>query len=144
MKQVKLYQAIASTLQALRNCIDSNNAEWISKHGNNLDRLFKFLPSGSGFNTGCHAELLPDMNSIMIVAPYQCMDEHGYIGWVEYHITVKPSLAHDFVLSTEVESEVGVSAYLDEYDDPYYHDIDYIEDVIGTALEQMVDKFGSK
>lgn len=96
---MKLYQRIANTLQAIRNCEASNNTVWLEKHRDTLATLCMELPHGSGFDSGCH--LLPEStpNRLVFSADFHHMDENGfYDGWTTHQVIVSADLCFDYSL----------------------------------------------
>jgi hypothetical protein len=87
-----LIQHIASTQQAIENCIASNNQEWKVRHEQSLDALEKCLPSGAGID--CGTKIIGSTpNYICFNAEYHVMTDGSYDGWEEFTIGVKPSFS---------------------------------------------------
>lgn len=87
-----LISEIAQTVNAYMNCVKSKNAEWMAKHFCRIEQLNKFLPSGSGIDSGSHIlidECKPE--KIVIGTSFHHMTEGFYDGWTEHKIIVKPS-----------------------------------------------------
>ena len=86
-------QALASAIQARRNCIERNNLEWKAQWENTIFDIEKnYLPHGSGFDAGCKVDL-DRSNQVRVVfqADYHQMDENGYYdGWTDHTVTVTP------------------------------------------------------
>jgi hypothetical protein len=98
---MKVYQKIAGLIQAMETCREKNALEWYDKHEQTIFDIEKeFLPSGSGFDSGCTVNLdksTPD--KLVIECPYHCMNDAGYYdGWVYPCIIVTPSLQFDYDL----------------------------------------------
>lgn len=73
-----LFRRLAATLQAIRNCKDSGNHEWLVRHEAALKRLQDILPSGTAIDRdACTAAKL------VLYA--------GYDGWNQHTIIVTPS-----------------------------------------------------
>ena len=111
----KLYQRLASLQDAVRNCIDSGNAEWGAKHAEAIDWLCaNRLPSGSGFDAGITLDRTatkPDR--LVFVAPFHRMDDAGYYReWIKYRVTVTPSLAFGFTLRVSGPDRAGLRGYV--------------------------------
>ena len=97
----KVYQELASIIDARANCAKNGNDEWFQKHSERINLIAdNDLPDGSGFDNGCSIDLdASNSNRIVIHAPYHHMDENGcYDGWDDYKIVVTPSLAFEFDL----------------------------------------------
>ena len=91
---VPKYKRLAGTIQARLNCIQNNNREWEENHEETINNIIKSLPHGSGIDGVTKIDLdksTPD--KIIIYSEYHCMNENGYYdGWVDFTITIKPSL----------------------------------------------------
>ena len=123
--KAKLYRKIARTLQAIENCREVNNVEWIEKHQAMLTAYEAALPSGSGIDSGSHilGDSKPDR--IRISADYHHMDANGFYGrWTEHVIVVKPTLLSDFDLTITGQNFDDIKAYLnDVYSDALAQEI---------------------
>ena len=115
---MKNYQALASKLQAVSNCIDSNNVEWNAKHRDAIDAVMKSAPSGSGIDQGTTFDVddnLKDPFRLIFTLSYHHMNENGmYDGWTEHKITVSPSLAHEFTMKITGPDRNEIKEYLHE------------------------------
>ena len=126
---VPLYQAMASTLQALANTERVHNSEWVTGHSQHLQTLMdRHLPHGSGFD----ADVTLDVNRstpehLVIVAPFHEMDQNGfYRGWRDVEVHVRPSLVFDLDLRiVRAGRDLG----------------DYIHEVFDEALRRLVDPY---
>lgn len=111
-----LYQHIALTLEALRNCEASGNTEWARRHRERVAEYENMLPSGSGFDTGTRIsieESTPD--KLVLVTSYHHMDEHGtYDGWTDHKIVITPSLAHGFSMKIGGRDRNDIKDYIGE------------------------------
>ena len=98
MRTQPLYQHIASTLQARRNCEVSNNKEWYDKHSEALKAMEDELPSGSGIDCGTKIDLdRSTPNKIVLTMEYHHMNDVGmYNGWTAHDIIITPSLQNEF------------------------------------------------
>lgn len=91
---MNLFRDIASACQALRNCQESGNAEWIGRWTAYLDRIEReCLPSGSGFDNGTTIDREksgPDR--LVLLTSFHHMNDGGYYdGWTDHVVTVTPS-----------------------------------------------------
>jgi hypothetical protein len=127
----KVYQKIASTVQALKNCIDSNNEEWHDKHLESIKRIEKdFLPSGSGIDSGCQIDIQKSLqHKIVINSGYHIMNQNGYYdGWIDFKVIITPSF-QDFNLKI-----IGPFSKLK---DPSLKE--YLEDIFSTSLLKKIE-----
>lgn len=111
----KLYQKIASTIIAIKNCEKSGNQEWLEKHKDTLHDIEEnTLPHGGGIDSGCKINVeKSNENKIVIDVPYHCMDENGfYGGWRDYQIVIKANLAFDFTVDIKGRDYNGLKDYL--------------------------------
>ncbi len=124
---MKLYQQLASTIQARANCIESKNDEWRDKHEERLAVLVKnHMPSGSGFDSGTTLDLdVSSVDRLVFRTSFHHMDGNGmYYGWTEHDIIVTASLAHGFNLRITGRDRDQIK--------------DYIADCFSTALLEEI------
>lgn len=98
---MELYKELASLIQAIRNCENSDNKEWRLKHQTRLRELVKErMPRGSGFDNGTQIDISeshPD--KLVFVTGYHHMNAGGYYdGRTEHKVIVTPSLSSGFDL----------------------------------------------
>jgi hypothetical protein len=129
---MKVYQKLAQTLQAYRNCLDSGNEEWVYKHFDTICSIEKNnLPSGSGFDTGTKIEI-DDCNESLIVlwVDYHHMDENGsYCGWSEHRVKVSPTFDGIRIKTTCTSDETDDCLGVDD------HFADFIQSEFRDCLE---------
>ena len=97
----KIYQVLASTFNAYKNCIAANNTDWKELHANKIENIMRDnLPHGSGFDAGCTFDFdKSKVNNLVINFDYHKMDDNGfYAGWYGYRVFITPSLANGFEL----------------------------------------------
>ena len=113
---VPLYRAIASSLDAMQNCVKYGNDEWHTKHGKRLVSMNDVLPSGSGFDSGSKIDLNDSKPDRLIIhTSFHHMDEYGgYDGWTDHSIVVTPSLIHDFNLRVTGKDRNEIKDYIAE------------------------------
>ena len=114
---MKLYQQLATSLQAMLNCVDSNNQEWLVRHRENIDQIVRdHMPSGSGVDTGtamCIEQSTP--NKLVFSFSFHHMNVDGYYaGWTDHTVTVTPDLASGFDLKISGRDREGIKDYLAE------------------------------
>jgi len=116
---MKVYQAIANTIQANRDNTGFSEIEFLE--GN-------FLPSGNGFNDDSWIDIgMSNEDKIVIHTAYHCMDENGYYdGWIDpITITVTPSF-------DGINLKINWHGYRGKYKELLQ---DYIFDEFYNALE---------
>ena len=94
MRQQTVIQAIASAVQARKNCEISGNGEWFTRWTEELRHLEReYLPSGSGIDSGTTIDLDRSSGSVVYLnTSFHHMHESGmYDGWTEHTITVRPA-----------------------------------------------------
>jgi hypothetical protein len=110
-----LYQQIASLLQAIKNCQETDNKEWQEKHVVALDQLIKlYLPSGSGFDLGTTINLeksTPD--KLVFETAFHHMNEDGYYdGWTNHTVIITPSLSVAFYTLVTGKNKNDIKDYV--------------------------------
>lgn len=113
---MKVYQKIARTLGAIKNCRWSGNKYWEEYRKAELAALIKErLPSGGGFDTGTTLLDTSDPDRLVFYTEFHHMSEHGhYDGWTRHRITVAPSLAFGIELHVDGENRDGIFDYIEE------------------------------
>jgi len=95
-----VYKCLIGTIMARANCEKKGNTLWFERHDDRIDEIKNdYLPHGSGIDSGCQID--PDNckpNRIVITSSYHVMDEGGYVGWIDFTVTVTPSLYNDIDL----------------------------------------------
>lgn len=125
---MKLYQALARTMQAYITCCDTDNSEWARKHSDRLDALcLKHLPSGSGFDSGtqlCYDKC--EKEQLAFDSAFHPMNEHGmYVDWVYFRVLVTPSLAFGFNLDVQfLGDEPDDEVLVDLIAESFQYDLD--------------------
>lgn len=110
----KLYQAIASSLQARENCIKAGNAEWRDRHEETLKAFQEELPSGSGIDNATQIDLDASRpERIVLNFAYHHMNDGGmYDGWTEHTAIITPSLAFGFNMRITGRDRNSIKEYL--------------------------------
>jgi hypothetical protein len=114
---MKLYQAIARKLAAIRNCEQSGNTEWKLRHREELNGWIKeHLPSGSGFDNG--STLNEDKSTpgrLVFDTAFHHMNEHGYYcGWSDHQVIITPSFQFGFDLRVTGRNVRDIKGYIAE------------------------------
>jgi hypothetical protein len=113
----KLYQQIASSLQAIENCRKSGNEEWLRKHRDTIAVLVKDrMPRGSGFDSGTAFDFnSSNPEKLVFLTLYHHMNDDGYYdGWTDHAVTVRPSLAFGFDLTISGRDRRDIKEYIAE------------------------------
>lgn len=115
----KLFQEIASRLNAADNCAARGNREWQARHEAAVDQLVKdFMPSGSGIDSGTkldEAARTHNPANLYFTTAFHHMDENGgYDGWTEHRIIVSPSLQFGFNIKITGRDRNEIKDYLHE------------------------------
>lgn len=115
MSTMKVYQRIAGTLQAIENCKQANNREWIERHQETLDKILQSFPHGSGFDSGTKLDDKSTPEKLIFNSDFHHMDDNGfYCGWSEHQIIVTPSLAFGFNLRITGRNMRDIKDYIAE------------------------------
>ena len=129
----KVYARLASLLQAIQNCQQSDNLIWKEKHEEALRKIMNTAPSGSGIDCGTgEPEFFNERNEkIKFHVSFHHMNEVGYYdGWTEHEITVRPSFIGGITLSISGRDRNGIKDYLhDVYHCWLTSEVDTSEDV---------------
>ena len=112
---MKIYQKIATCLQAMENCEKSGNNEWFVRHGETINNLVReHLPSGGGWDRGTiidYGKSTPE--KLVFFGSFHHMDEHGgYTAWTDHIITVKASLAFEIEIKISGHDRNGIKEML--------------------------------
>lgn len=114
----KLYQILASHLNAMENCKERGNAEWLENHTDMVLELVKeHMPSGGGFDSGTILDFDASKGGDKLVfqTSFHHMSEHGYYdGWSEHIVTIKPSLQFGFDLKVSGRDRNDIKDYIAE------------------------------
>jgi len=118
MTTKKVYQAIASAVQARTSCAARNDHgrwhEWVVKHQDHADQIVRdHLPSGSGFDSATKIDWdKTTADRLVFIAPFHHMDDSGYVGWTDHNVTVRASLVHGFELRISGRNRNEIKDYI--------------------------------
>ena len=136
MQTKKVYQEIASKLQAIENCEKNDNTVWFHRHHESLDEIEgEYLPSGSGIDSGCTIDRDKSTpQKIVIQSGYHRMngDSGMYDGW--FHFTV--------IIAADLAGEISIKLKFDKDFRRNTKDFgtdDYLFDVFDTALRGKIN-----
>ena len=122
----KVYQVIASTLDAKKRCAEKGNTGRHERHSERIAEIMQSAPSGSGFNNG--TKLLEDesnINKLVFETGFHHMNDDGYYTkWTDHKVVVRPQLV--FGLNLEISGK------------DYNLIKEYIYDVFYSWLEEEV------
>lgn len=99
MKQQKIYEAIATAIQARNTCRKSpKNEEWEDRWDERIEQLMETAPSGSGFDSGTQLDETCAPERLVFHFGYHHMDgESGmYTHWTHHSVAVWGSLLFGF------------------------------------------------
>jgi len=87
---------LASTLQAYKNCIASNNIDWREKHLEFIESECLKLPSGSGIDNGITFDFENSSPGKLIFSlGFHHMNDNGYYeGWTDHKLVITPTFGH--------------------------------------------------
>lgn len=114
---MRLYQAIARKLQAIRNCEASGNTEWRDQHTEQmLCWIRDHMPSGSGFDCGTHISLpASGLNRLVFDTAFHHMDTNGYYnGWTYHRVVVTPDLCFGYAVKVTGPNRNNIKEYIAE------------------------------
>ena len=97
----KVYQELAALLQARKNCEDRMSSEqesnigatreWVNKHSENINKIMKLAPSGSGIDSGIKLDDKSNSEKLVFYFGFHHMNENGmYDGWTEHTAIITP------------------------------------------------------
>jgi hypothetical protein len=112
-----LVEHFANCFQALRNCEESGNADWLEIWERRIAALSReHLPSGSGFDSGSSFNLDESRPDRLIFATsFHHMNDSGmYDGWTEHRVIVTPSFVHGFELKVTGRDKRQIKDYIGE------------------------------
>ena len=95
----QIYQALASKVTAMRNCLDNGNGEWHERHHDAIRAIVReFMPRGSGFDAGTRFDACEHVDSkrerLVFQTAFHHMNDAGYYdGWTQHSVIVTPSFS---------------------------------------------------
>lgn len=110
---MKLYQRIASTIQARINCLKNDNFEWIEKYSKYLNELADELPSGSGFDDGTAIDWSESTgNKLVFYTSYHHMVDGFYTEWTDHRIIIKPDFINEIDISVSGKNKNDIKSHI--------------------------------
>jgi len=134
-QRLPVYQAIAARVTAWHNCqkpeANESQRSWTPEHKRSADTICRnHMPSGSGIDNG--TQIVWEQSSrerLVFKSALHKMDENGYYdGWLDFTVTVTPSLLYGIELRF-----VGIQGR-----DKFNH-LDYLRDRFDCALREVID-----
>lgn len=118
----KLYEALASLVDARKRCLADDNATadrtaWADRHEERIEALVKeYMPSGSGFDSGTKIDLDTSTGDMLAFeTAYHHMDEHGhYSGWTNHRVVITASLQFGFKMRVGGRDKNQIKSYTGE------------------------------
>lgn len=108
---------IAGLVVAIKNCRASGNSEWEHRHEARLKAIVaQFLPSGSGFDTGCFVHITNSTDAKLVIpTEFHHMDENGcYDGWTKHVVIAKASFAFGIDIEVTGRDRNDIKNYIAE------------------------------
>jgi hypothetical protein len=107
--------ALATKLQARATCEKVNNAEWFAKHTQEIERIMREAPSGSGIDKGIHLVVGRSSEKQLVFSfSYHHMNDGGmYTDWTEYIAFVRPAFG-GLNVAVRGENRLGLTDHLHE------------------------------
>lgn len=124
----KLYQHIAACLQAMRNCEQSGNTEWLQRHRDTIESLVSnHMPSGSGIDNGTQFDFdASSPNKLVFITAFHHMNDAGmYSGWTDHTVVVTPDLASGYNIRITGRDRNAIK--------------DYLADTFSTCFDLVID-----
>ena len=122
MRTERMYVHIADNVVWYKN-VQKNNEEnkelWLNKFAEQIERLEKLLPHGSGIDCGCKIDLERSTSKKVIIhTEFHHMDECGfYDGWTTHDVILTPDFG-GFEMRITGRDKNGIKDYL--YDTFYF------------------------
>jgi hypothetical protein len=115
--KAKLYQHLASVVDALRRCEQTNNVEWQEKHSEAITYMMRnHMPHGSGIDAGVQIDLDKSSDEKLVFdTAYHHMNDAGYYdGWTEHTVTVRADLISGITIAISGRDRNQIKDYLME------------------------------
>ncbi len=113
----RVFERLAQLVDAYHRSVAGDNHEWAERHEELAKEIVRArLPHGSGFDDGTSLDLdASSVDRLVFKTAFHHMNEHGYYDrWTYHAVTVRPSLAHGFLLSVGGRDRNDVKAYIAE------------------------------
>jgi hypothetical protein len=113
---MKVYQKLATAIDAYHRCVKEGNELWEEKHKETIDAIMDTAPSGSGIDHGTTLDLdASTANKLVFTFGYHHMDEMGgYDGWTEHALRAYPSFVCGVELTISGRDRNDIKDYLYE------------------------------
>ena len=119
--KTKLYQELASRIDAMARCENTEKHEWFKKSEDLINKIMETAPSGSGIDNGTTLDLDKSTGEKLIfIFGYHHMNEAGYYdGWSEHTLIVKPSLQFGIDIRITGQDRNDIKDYLYQVYEPW-------------------------
>lgn len=124
-----LYKELANLVIARNNCRDRVD-DWFNRHHYRIEELVReHMPSGSGIDSGVQFDFDRSTGDKLVFnSSFHYMNDNGYYcGWIDFTVTVTPSLSSDFDINIRGKFAKA------------YGLKDYLYDVFNNALETQFE-----
>ena len=106
---MKIYEAIISSQLTLDKSEDEERLEQAEEQ---LEKIEKMLPHGSGFDNGTKI-VEATRQRIVFETSFHHMDENGYYcGWTEHRVIIKADLLYGYVVQVSGVNKRGIKEYI--------------------------------
>jgi len=135
MKTTTVAAYIAGKLIAIENCEILGNWEWRDRHTDDILKVVRNGPSGSGWDCGTSFDKdRSSPNKLVFFGSYHHMNEMGsYDGWTEHQIIVTPYLFDGISLRITGRNRNYVKEHLHE---TFYFWLKSLVDALGNPVEE--------
>jgi len=113
---MKVYQKLATAIDAYKRCIKTGNGIWEEKHKETIDAIMDSAPSGSGVDNGTKLDLeASTANKLVFTFGFHHMNDGGYYdGWTEHVLRAVPSFVCGVELTISGRNRNDIKEYLYE------------------------------
>lgn len=114
---MKVYEKLASLVDARSRCLDTGNAVWSRKHEDRIIEIVRaHMASGSGFDSGTTLDLDKSTGEkLVFCTAFHHMNDVGmYCRWTEHTVVVKPSLQHSVDVKVTGRDYNDIKDYIGE------------------------------
>ena len=112
----KTYCVLAQKVAWRLRVDNDEQRQWFRQAESDIEQIMGTAPSGSGIDSGVSLDLDKSTGErLVFTIPFHRMNEAGfYCGWVDYTMTVKPSLQYGFDSRVTGRDHNGLRDYVDD------------------------------